>query len=292
MSSPLPASQSETTLVEQADLDAPSGQVADDITAKLNTPLPPGWQARLVECGRIMYINQEKKIKTYERPASHGRAEASSSKSNTGRKQLPAGWESARDSNGRTYYIDHINRKTTWLHPVADGESGSDGLPRGWESRVDVATGRTYYLDHSTQTTSWFHPSVIKSQAEEHLGPLPSGWEMRCVEDGVRTYFVDHTTRTTTWEDPRKIKIKDSSSEQFIRKALYLHRRRRYEALTGHFEVKVRRSHVFDDSFDVLMNASIDDLRRRPHVTFQGEEPKLHGSTTRQVAFLDLFPLS
>ncbi len=267
--------------MEQADLDTGSssiGQVDDEISAKVNEPLPQGWEARRVECGRLMYINQEKKIKTYERPASHGRAEVSS-KSSTN-KNLPAGWESATDSNGRTYYIDHINRKTTWLCPVQDGESGSDGLPHGWECRVDV-TGRAYYVDHSSKTTSWIHPAVLELQKEEDLGPLPSGWEMRCMEDGIRTYFVDHTTRTTTWEDPRKMKIEDSLSAQFVRKALYLHSRRRYEALPGYFEVKVRRSHIFDDSFAVLAKATSDDLKRRPHVTFDGENSNIRGSTTR-----------
>jgi len=286
------ASQSETTLVDQADLDTgscSSGRVDDGTSANVNEPLPQGWEARRVECGRLMYINQEKKIKTYERPAPHGRAEvsspsSSSSKSGT-KKTLPAGWECATDAGGRTYYIDHINRKTTWLYPVQDGETGStvsDGLlPHGWECRVDVATRRMYYVDHSTKTTSWIHPSVLESQKEEGLGPLPPGWEMRCMENGIRTYFVDHRTRTTTWDDPRKIKVEDSVSAQFVRKALYLHSRRRYEALPGYFEVKVRRSHVFGDSFAVLMKATGDDLKRRPHVTFDGENANTHGSTTR-----------
>jgi len=37
--------------------------------------------------------------------------------------------------------------------------SVSQGMPPGWEKRLDPGTGRFYYVDHSTKTTHWSPPS-------------------------------------------------------------------------------------------------------------------------------------
>ncbi len=112
--------------------------------------------------------------------------------------------------------------------PIAQPVPLEEGLPPGWELRVD-ARGRAYFVDHNTRSTTWTRPPPAISApipatnapsatrpTEEVLSPnttnadgtyadvrLPVGWEERRTPDG-RPYFVDHHTRTTTWNDPRR----------------------------------------------------------------------------------------
>ena len=37
----------------------------------------------------------------------------------------------------------------------------SQGLPQGWEKRLDKVTGRFYYIDHATKTTHWNPPTAM-----------------------------------------------------------------------------------------------------------------------------------
>ena len=149
-------------------------------------------------------------------------------------------------------------------------------LPHGWERRR-TRNGRIFYIDHNTRTTS-FHPPLIEPELEQSpddLGPLPPWWEMTVLNDG-RIIFLDHKTQTTTLRDPRKPKLEETPLAQFIRKSLYLQRKLRHERLPGHFEIKVRKSHVFEDSFTFISNAAIDDLRRGPVVVLDGLQPVHH----------------
>lgn len=158
---------------------------------------------------------------------------------------LPKGWEEK-----------HKNQLNQQIQ-------SSDPLPVGWECRCD-AKGRKYFVDHNTKTTTWCHPSYLDS----NLGPLPDGWEMRVTEQTLQLYFVDHNTRTTTWIDPRKGMLPNDPRALFLRKALYLHMMRRYKVLSGGWELSIRRSHVFEDSFTGISKASLDDLQRRPIIIF------------------------
>jgi len=227
--------------------------------------LPGGWEGHHDDSGRCLYINVGRDVKTYNRPTSDDSAE----------ERLPKGWEPAVDYTGQTYYIDHNTRTTTWFRPDSNNTTPSSGggLPTGsrWEARVDKATGRTYYVDHNNKITTWINPSLL----QDELGPLPSGWEIRLTENSRGVYFVDHNTRTTTWVDPRQVKANlDAPSAKFVRKAAYLHDRMRLETLSGSFEVRVSKRHVFHDTFAVFKKASLDDMKRRPLVIFDEEKAK------------------
>ena len=148
-------------------------------------------------------------------------------------------------------------------------ESEVPSLPVGWERRIDPESDKPYFVDHATRTTSWRSPTLTVEPDE--LGPLPPGWGM-IPREGGRTIFVDHKTRTTTWLDPRRSKVEETPTAQFIRKALYLDRVRRRETLPGCFEIKVRRSQVLQDSYPLIMKASLDDLKRTPKVTFEEDD--------------------
>jgi len=201
--------------------------------------------------------------------------------SKAGHDPLPRGWEAAEDPKGRTYYIDHLTKTTTWDRPAYDGSQplAEDApLPGGWERTFDV-NGRKYYIDHNTRTTTWLHPSLTSATTQD-TSPLPPGWEMRFADGNSATYFVDHNTRTTTWLDPRKLRAVEDPHSQFVRKILYLHRIRRQDVQPGHFDIKIRRSYVLEDSFNIIKNATVEDLKRRPAVAFEGEESK-HGNAVR-----------
>lgn len=202
---------------------------------------------------------------------------------------LPEGWEVVCTSDGKIYYKNHNNRTTTWLRPRSGGstnvstELSDDSLPSGWGCLLD-AKGRKYYIDHNTSTTTWCHPSSFDSS----LGTLPDGWEMRMTTKR-QVYFVDHNTRTTTWIDPRKDDLVNDSHAQFLRKALYLHTKRRYKVVSGGWELNIKRSNVFDDSFAVISEASLDDLKRRPIVILDEKESTNKISDTRCVNIFSSF---
>ena len=205
---------------------------------------------------------------------------------------LPEGWESGIDPLGMTYYVNHhtssITRDRPSLnqavdHQTQEGETtttGSDSLPPGWEERF-TPEGRAYYLNHSTRSTTWMDPRrqplAWKRLAPtlSKLGPLPSGWEMRLSSTG-RVYFVDHSTKTTTWIDPRLPSSLDPKESQykrnFRRKLIYFRSRPVLRPQPGYCEIKVRRNHIFEDSYTEITRQAPDGLRKRLIIRFEGED--------------------
>ena len=63
--------------------------------------------------------------------------------------------------------------------------SVSQGMPAGWEKRLDPGTGRFYYMDHNTKTTHWNPPTnwlayqqrqkEMQEQQRKMIQPLPGG---------------------------------------------------------------------------------------------------------------------
>jgi hypothetical protein len=92
---------------------------------------------------------------------------------------------------------------------------------------------------------------------------------MKVLDDG-RPVFVNHETQTTTLRDPRISRLLEAPLAQSMRKARYLQRIVRRERPTGHFEIQVRRSHIFEDSFTIISSAAVDDLRKSPSVILDG----------------------
>ena len=206
---------------------------------------------------------------------------------------LPAGWEQRLTPEGRPYYVDHNTRVTTWVDPrrqqyvrVAD--------PRGATSQV-----------------------AVQQQPVSQLGALPSGWEMR-LTNTARVYFVDHNTKTTTWDgmgvipiclnisltilvrmtvliffyflicnilDPRLPSSLDQSVPQykrdFRRKLIYFRSQPALRPVPGQCHVKVRRSHIFEDSYHEIMRQSPTDLKKRLMIKFEGEDGLDYGGLSR-----------
>jgi E3 ubiquitin-protein ligase NEDD4 len=178
--------------------------------------------------------------------------------------------------------------------------AGTGELPSGWEQR-HTPEGRAYFVDHNTRTTTWVDPrrqqyirmygnnaagTTIQQQPVSQLGPLPSGWEMR-LTNTARVYFVDHNTKTTTWDDPRLPSSLDQNVPQykrdFRRKLIYFRSQPAMRILSGQCHVKVRRTHIFEDSYHEIMRQSANDLKKRLMIKFDGEDGLDYGGLSRYV---------
>uniref|UniRef100_A0AAQ5YZV2 E3 ubiquitin-protein ligase n=1 Tax=Amphiprion ocellaris TaxID=80972 RepID=A0AAQ5YZV2_AMPOC len=213
-------------LLENQDMSGPR-------ESQLLPPLPPGWEERQDNLGRIYFVNHETRTTQWLRPSS---------------------WEIITEDESTLY---HSNNQITSpppqapadFHPFIDelrnvhitgataGEQRTSqtllpttaGLPPGWEEKRD-SKGRRYYINHNSRTTTWTRPliqvhsgptppqppaptapptppeespqSTPSPEAPYESGLLPSGWEVRSAPNG-RPFFIDHITKTTTWEDPR-----------------------------------------------------------------------------------------
>ncbi|XP_048054584.1 itchy E3 ubiquitin protein ligase a isoform X2 [Megalobrama amblycephala] len=274
-----------------------------------NSPLPPGWEQRMDQNGRVYYVDHIEKRTTWERP-----------------EPLPPGWERRLDPMGRVYYVDHIIRTTTWqrptlesvrnyeewqnqrsqlqgamhrfnqrfiygqeqLVPTANKEFDPLGpLPPGWEKRTD-SNRRMYFVHHPTRSTQWEDP---RTQGLLNEKPLPEGWEMRFTVDGI-PYFVDHNRKTTTYIDPRtgKSSLENGPQITYVRdfkaKVHYFRFWCQQLAMPQHIKIHVSRKTLFEDSFQQIMSCHPQDLRRRLWIIFPGEEGLDYGGVAREWFFL------
>lgn len=181
--------------------------------------------------------------------------------------------------------------------------AGTGPLPSGWEQR-NTPEGRPYFVDHNTRTTTWVDPRrqqilrimgpngnnlTVQPQSVSQLGPLPSGWEMRLTST-ARVYFVDHNTKTTTWDDPRLPSSLDQNVPQykrdFRRKLIYFRSQPALRPIPGQCHVKIRRTHIFEDSYAEIMRQQPNDLKKRLMIKFDGEDGLDYGGLSREFFFL------
>ncbi|RPA81827.1 HECT-domain-containing protein [Ascobolus immersus RN42] len=265
--------------------------------------LPAGWERREDNLGRTYYVDHNTRSTTWIRPSVTYSATEQ-------RDLLLANTERERER--------HRNRRLPEERsssPGFEGNSARPGLqeghngtvaselPPGWEERHTVE-GRVYYVDHNTRTTTWVDPrrtqwirmytplaagSTVQQQPVSQLGPLPSGWEMR-LTNTARVYFVDHNTKTTTWDDPRLPSSLDQNVPQykrdFRRKLIYFRSQPALRILSGQCHVKVRRHHIFEDSYAQIMQQNPNDLKKRLMVKFDGEDGLDYGGLSREFFFL------
>lgn len=254
--------------------------------------LPPGWERRTDNLGRTYYVDHETRTTTWNRPrmdpterAEHSRQAASE----------------AERRQHQTRMLPGENSQTQTVNTSATS-AGLGELPSGWERRL-TPEGRPYFVDHNTRTTTWVDPrrqqyirmmgpnaaNTIQQQPVSQLGPLPSGWEMR-LTNTARVYFVDHNTKTTTWDDPRLPSSLDQNVPQykrdFRRKLIYFRSQPALRILPGQCHIKVRRDHIFEDSYQEIMRQTPQDLKKRLMIKFDGEEGLDYGGVSREYFFL------
>ncbi|KAH8833564.1 hypothetical protein DL96DRAFT_1577533 [Flagelloscypha sp. PMI_526] len=275
--------------------------------------LPAGWERRIDPLGRTYYVDHNTRTTTWNRPSASAAANTNAHEGET---------NAARDQHARRILADDLleannnastlNRGPSAAPPpatpsaISTGNSttaGSGALPNGWEERY-TPEGRPYYVDHNTRTTTWVDPrrqtvirvmgpngqgSALQPQTISQLGPLPSGWEMRLTST-ARVYFVDHNTKTTTWDDPRLPSTLDSNVPQykrdFRRKLIYFRSQPAMRAQPGNCQIKIRRNHIFEDSYAEIMRQTPNDLKKRLMIKFDGEDGLDYGGLSREFFFL------
>uniref|UniRef100_A0A674NJF7 E3 ubiquitin-protein ligase n=1 Tax=Takifugu rubripes TaxID=31033 RepID=A0A674NJF7_TAKRU len=242
---------------------------APRITPVNNGPLPPGWEQRVDQNGRVYYVDHIEKRTTWDRP-----------------EALPAGWERRVDPMGRVYYVDHITRTTTWQRPTQESVRNYEE----WQHQRSQLQGA---MQQFNQRFIYGVRALAATANKEFdpLGPLPHGWEMRFTVDGI-PYFVDHNRRTTTYIDPRtgKSSLENGPQITYVRdfkaKVQYFRFWCQQLSMPQHIKITVSRKTLFEDSFQQIMSFHPQDLRRRLWVIFPGEEGLDYGGVAREWFFL------
>jgi E3 ubiquitin-protein ligase NEDD4 len=282
--------------------------------------LPPGWERREDNLGRTYYVDHNSRQTTWIRPTANFNAgeqraqmqqQQNIERDRHQQRMLPEDRTGANSPtlSDRQHSPSHTPNTASQVNAaqmVATGATtaGTGELPAGWEQR-HTPEGRAYFVDHNTRTTTWVDPrrqqyirmygqnatgnSTIQQQPVSQLGPLPSGWEMR-LTNTARVYFVDHNTKTTTWDDPRLPSSLDQNVPQykrdFRRKLIYFRSQPALRILSGQCHVKVRRTHIFEDSYAEIMRQSPNDLKKRLMIKFDGEDGLDYGGLSREFFFL------
>lgn len=286
--------------------------------------LPPGWERRTDNFGRTYYVDHNSRTTTWQRPtleqSESERGQQRQSETEAERRQhrgrtLPGEGPNSplpTTPTGNSLTSGNVTVNATGanapVNPAAAVSMAASGattsglgeLPSGWEQRF-TTEGRPYFVDHNTRTTTWVDPrrqqyirtfgqnTTIQQQPVSQLGPLPSGWEMR-LTNTARVYFVDHNTKTTTWDDPRLPSSLDQNVPQykrdFRRKVIYFRSQPALRILPGQCHIKVRRDHIFEDSYQEIMRQTPEDLKKRLMIKFDGEEGLDYGGVSREFFFL------
>ncbi|CAN9393403.1 unnamed protein product [Alternaria alternata] len=277
--------------------------------------LPNGWERREDHLGRTYYVDHNTRQTTWIRPgagfneADQRRDVAAQTQQERMRHQnrmLPEDRTGANSPTLTDRQPSPPAGSANAASMMATGATtaGTGELPSGWEQR-HTPEGRPYFVDHNTRTTTWVDPrrqqyirmyggqaangSTIQQQPVSQLGPLPSGWEMR-LTNTARVYFVDHNTKTTTWDDPRLPSSLDQNVPQykrdFRRKLIYFRSQPALRIVSGQCHVKVRRTHIFEDSYHEIMRQSAADLKKRLMIKFDGEDGLDYGGLSREFFFL------
>ena len=78
---------------------------------------------------------------------------------------LPKGWKELTTKDGRKYYGCVDTKHTQWLHPaIPIGTLMSNGLPYGWEKKIDPKTNKEYFVCHVGRFNTWSPPVGRKKE--------------------------------------------------------------------------------------------------------------------------------
>ena len=128
--------------------------------------MPPGWEVRFADDGKVYFVDHNRKTTTWLDPRT-GEALKDPGTGEALKLYLPKGWEKDQTEEGRLYFIDRNTETTTWVDPRHCGAGiSSFGLPKGWEIRA-TERGITYFVDHHTDTATWDDPRTTITQAQE-----------------------------------------------------------------------------------------------------------------------------
>ncbi|KAF6722594.1 E3 ubiquitin-protein ligase NEDD4 [Oryzias melastigma] len=187
-------------------------------------PLPPGWEERQDNLGRIYYVNHETRTTQWHRPtiqesqtrrSFHGEG----TRTYITRRQISEPDDSAPQEPSESWEIlgaeefqtgRRNNNRLRSPSPQEEFHSFCDELGNIHLSRSPT---RDHCMSQANHSSTSRHSSIRDFQSsteEEHpVNPvllptsagLPPGWEEKRDAKG-RRYYVNHNTRTTSWSKP------------------------------------------------------------------------------------------
>uniref|UniRef100_UPI00358E47DC E3 ubiquitin-protein ligase NEDD4-like n=1 Tax=Myxine glutinosa TaxID=7769 RepID=UPI00358E47DC len=283
----------------------------------MESTLPQGWEERKDQKGRKYYIDHNTRRTTWTRPAlqkdllsvsrSRGRSQQQRRQRSLSSPALSASLlqqvNGMRTGSGATSSNPQSPQQSPGGSPSVSPkppQRGSLFLPPDWEMRIAV-NGKPFFIDHHNKKTTWEDPRLkvpvhirLKTELDpNNLGPLPPGWEERLHVDG-RTFFINHNMKITQWEDPRlQNPVITGPAVPYSRDY-----QRKYEFYvqklpkppgdsTNRFGMKLRRAHIFEDSFRLLMIVKrVELLRAKLWIEFDSEKGLDYGGVAREWFFL------
>uniref|UniRef100_A0A8D2LS84 E3 ubiquitin-protein ligase n=1 Tax=Varanus komodoensis TaxID=61221 RepID=A0A8D2LS84_VARKO len=246
-----------------------------------STGLPPGWEVKKDEKGRLYYIDHNSQTTTWKKPF-------------VPVIFLPS--PLSLEALGKLSAADDSVQQQLLCSKTPEGSQGF--LPKGWEVR-NAANGRPFFIDHNTKTTTWDDPRLkipayMRRKASLDpidLGPLPPGWEERLHTDG-RTFYINHNSKKTQWEDPRLQNVAITGpavpySRDYKRKYEFFRKKLKKQSdIPNKFEMKLHRATIFEDSYRrIAAVKKPDHLKARLWIEFDGEKGLDYGGVTREWFF-------
>ncbi|XP_065912418.1 uncharacterized protein [Dysidea avara] len=252
---------SPTATISQASSD--SQQSTQSQTQESTEELPPGWERRYTNDGKLFYIDHNTRSTSWTLPKKQKK------------KKIPP----------------PPPRRTASMSSSASvqAQKQDENLPPGWETRL-TKDGKLYYVDHNTRNTTWVHPN---KQGMAQV-PLPLGWEARKHSDD-RVFYIDHNTKSTQWTDPRlELKNKPTAKIEYDRdyRQKYINFRTKLKQKPGmpkEYRLPVGRTSILEDSFNVIMSvkdADAEKLKSRLYIVFEGESGLDYGGLAREWFYL------
>uniref|UniRef100_A0A7N8X0E5 E3 ubiquitin-protein ligase n=1 Tax=Mastacembelus armatus TaxID=205130 RepID=A0A7N8X0E5_9TELE len=286
-------------LLETQDMSGPE-------QSQLLPPLPPGWEERQDNLGRIYYVNHENRTTQWQRPTMHWEiiTEDESTLFHSSNPPTSPPPHSAVEFHS---FCDEL--RNIHVSGATAGEQHTSQMVSNFMCSTEaVALPSAAGLPRSrtpSQSTVTPEESLQRSpgpEATAEFGFLPAGWEVRSAPNG-RPFFIDHNTKTTTWEDPRlKIPVhvrRRASLDPTDLGALPPGWEERVHTdgrifyidhsadIPNRFEMKLRRSAVLEDSYRRILSVKRTDLlKARLWVEFEGEKGLDYGGVAREWFFL------
>ena len=195
-----------------------------------NTPLPPGWEQRMDQNGRIYYIDHINKTTTWIRPNTRSTnttsnnlsSSARNRQSNDTRSELNGRANSNEETNiGITnrHHIGEDSRSSNENnHPLDDlvgpvngtsnetstngASAGSSAPPAAPTNGVPEGRNGSASANRTNSSINGTRVNEVGVRPKPNEPALPPGWDFSYSDKG-RMFFIDHVNKTTSWIDPR-----------------------------------------------------------------------------------------
>ncbi|XP_013365717.1 PREDICTED: E3 ubiquitin-protein ligase NEDD4 isoform X2 [Chinchilla lanigera] len=157
-------------------------QPALPVLLPTSSGLPPGWEEKQDERGRLYYVDHNSRTTTWAKPTVQATGESSPPSSGQGSAgPQPPDSDAARP-------------------PAQPPEIQQGLLPKGWEVR-HAPNGRPFYIDHNTKTTTWEDPRLKIPAHLRGKAPLESSGDLGPLPNDIPNKFEMKLRRATVLED-------------------------------------------------------------------------------------------